>query len=125
MSKSKNGRYVAENSALAKLSNVRVSPRKLNLVAQLIRGKNIMDAMNALKFCEKRISKDVKQLLNSAVANAENNHNLDVDRLIVTEASVGNSMTLRRIDIKGRSRRGIIRKPYANMRLVVSEVEAV
>ena len=124
MSKSKNPRRVDDKSAIARLRMIKGSHRKLNLVAQLIRNKPVFQALDALRFCEKRIADDVKKLLDSAVANAENNHGLDIDNLIVTEATVGREMIMKRIDIKGRSRRGIIKKPFSNMRVVVSEVGA-
>ena len=123
MSKRKNERRVGEGSAIARLNMLKASPRKLNLIAGLIRDKHVYDALNALEFCEKRASKAVRELLNSCIANAENNHGLDVDSLYVTEASVGRDKALRRLDIKGRSRRGIINKPFSNMRIVVTELE--
>ena len=124
MAHKKNPRRVDENSAIARLSMLKTSPRKLNLVAQMIRNKNVFDAISALKFCEKRIAHEVRKLLDSAIANAENNHGLDIDNLVVSEATVGREMIMKRIDIKGRSRRGVIKKPFSNMRIVVSQVGA-
>ena len=96
MGKDKNPRRVAENEAMAKLRMLRTSPQKLNLVAAMIRGKKVDRAMNDLTFSKKRIAIDVRKCLQSAIANAENNHNLDVDELIVAEAYVGKNLTLKR-----------------------------
>jgi large subunit ribosomal protein L22 len=102
-----------------------VSPRKLNLVAQMIRGMAAEDALVALSFSRKRISNDVKKALSSAIANAENNHQLDVDRLIVAEASVGKQMMIKRIRARARGRAARVEKPFSNLTIVVREVEEV
>ena len=96
MSKDKNPRRVADNEAMAKLRMLRTSPQKLNLVAALIRGKKVEKALQDLTFSKKRISDDVKKCLQSAIANAENNHNLDVDALVVAEAYVGKNLIMKR-----------------------------
>jgi large subunit ribosomal protein L22 len=101
-----------------------VSPRKLNLVAQLIRGKKVDMALADLQFSNKRIAKDVKKCLESAIANAENNHDLDVDDLIVAEAHVGKALVIKRYTPRGRGRMGKIMKPFANLTIVVRQVEA-
>lgn len=105
MGKQSNERRLKENEAQAVLRNVRISPQKLNLVAQMIRGSKVEDALNSLAFSRKRIAKDVKKTLESAVANAENNHQLDVDQLIVAEASVGKAMVMKRFRPRARGRR--------------------
>jgi large subunit ribosomal protein L22 len=107
--------------AMARL--LRTSPRKLNLVAQLIRGLKADQALNQLTFSRRRIAKDVKKVLMSAIANAENNHDLDVDRLVVAEASVGKSLVLKRFRARARGRVGRIEKPYSRLRIVVEERE--
>lgn len=122
MSKSKTPRRLPDHSACANLRMLRVSPQKLNLVAGMIRGKSVGLAINELTFSPKRIAQDVKKTLMSAIANAENNHQLDVDRLVVSEAVVGQALVMKRLDIKGRSRMGRIRKPFSHLRIVVSEV---
>ena len=121
MSKSANMRREAENEARAVLRTVRVSPRKLDLVAATIRGKKASSAMNELSFSKKRIAQDVRKALNSAIANAENNHNLDVDRLIVAEASVGKSLVMKRFHTRGRGRAAGIVKPFSHLTIVVRE----
>ena len=123
MSKPKAPRREADNEAKAVLRTVRVSPRKLDLVAASIRGKKAASAVNELTFSKKRIAQDVKKALNSAIANAENNHNLDVDRLIVAEASVGKGLVMKRWRPKARGRVGRVRKPYSNLSIVVREQE--
>ena len=100
---------------------MRVSPRKLDLVAATIRGKKAASAVNELTFSKKRIAQDVKKALNSAIANAENNHNLDVDRLIVAEASVGKSLVMKRFQTRGRGRAAGIIKPFSHLTIVVEE----
>lgn len=125
MSKDKNPRRVADNEAMAKTRMLRTSPQKLNLVAQLIRGKKVDKALTDLTFSKKRISGDVKKCLQSAIANAENNHNLDVDELIVAEAWVGKNMTMRRGRPRARGRFGKILKPFAEVTILVRQVEAV
>ncbi len=103
---------------------LRVSPQKLNLVAQLIRGKKVASALADLEFSRKRIARDVKKCLESAIANAENNHDLDVDELVVAEAFVGKAIVIKRFTPRGRGRMGRIFKPFANLTIVVREVEA-
>lgn len=125
MSKKPNAPRVAENEARAFVKHLRVSPRKLNLVAQMIRGMAAEDALVALSFSRKRISNDVKKALSSAIANAENNHQLDVDRLIVAEASVGKQMIIKRIRARARGRAARVEKPFSNLTIVVREVEEV
>jgi len=125
MSKKPNAPRVAENEARAFVKHLRVSPRKLNLVARMIRGMAAEDALVALSFSRKRISNDVKKALSSAIANAENNHQLDVDRLIVAEASVGKQMMIKRIRARARGRAARVEKPFSNLTIVVREVEEV
>ena len=102
--------------------NIRVSPRKLNLVAQQIRGKKVDRALNVLNFSQKRIASTVKKVLQSAIANAENNHDLDVDELVVAEAFVGKALVLKRFHPRGRGRMGKILKPFSNLTIVVRQV---
>ncbi|TYB88519.1 50S ribosomal protein L22 [Oceaniovalibus sp. ACAM 378] len=123
MSKEKNPRRVADNEALAKVRMLRTSPQKLNLVAALIRGKKVEKALSDLTFSKKRISDDVKKCLQSAIANAENNHNLDVDELIVAEAWVGKNLTMKRGRPRARGRYGKIVKPFAELTIKVRQVE--
>ena len=123
MSKDKNPRRVADNEARAKLRMLKTSPQKLNLVAGLIRGKKVERALTDLTFSKKRIAQDVKKCLQSAIANAENNHNLDVDELIVAEAYVGKNLTMKRGRPRARGRFGKIMKPFAEITVVVREVE--
>ncbi|MGH6817702.1 MAG: 50S ribosomal protein L22 [Methylovirgula sp.] len=124
MGKTKNPRQLKDNEAKAVCRMLRVSPQKLNLVAQLIRGKKVDKALADLEFSRKRIAVDVKKTLESAIANAENNHSLDVDDLIVAEAYVGNALVLKRFSARARGRAGRIHKPFANLTIVVREVEA-
>ena len=123
MGKKSAPRRLADNEANAELRMVRISPQKLNLVAGLIRGLKVEKALANLTFSKKRIANDVKKLLESAVANAENNHGLDVDNLIVAEASVGKAMVMKRFRARARGRGAKILKPFSNMRIVVREVE--
>ncbi len=123
MSQDKNPRRVADNEAMAKLRMLRTSPQKLNLVAGLIRGKKVEQALTDLTFSKKRISDDVKKCLQSAIANAENNHNLDVDELIVAEAYVGKNLTMKRGRPRARGRFGKIIKPFAEITIKVRQVE--
>ena len=123
MGKDKNPRRVADNEAMAKLRMLRTSPQKLNLVAQLIRGKKVAKALADLTFSQKRIAVDVKKCLQSAIANAENNHNLDVDELVVAEAYVGKNMVMKRGRPRGRGRFGRIVKPFAELTITVRQVE--
>jgi len=123
MGKEKNLRRVADNEAMAKLKMLKTSPQKLNLVAQLIRGKKVGKALSDLTFSKKRISDDVKKCLQSAVANAENNHNLDVDELIVAEAYVGKNITLKRGRPRARGRFGKLLKPFSELTIKVRQTE--
>ncbi len=123
MSKGKNPRRVADNEAMAKTKMLRTSPQKLNLVAQLIRGQKVEKALTDLTFSKKRIAGDVKKCLQSAIANAENNHNLDVDELVVAEAWVGKNLTLKRGRPRARGRFGKILKPFAELTILVRQVE--
>lgn len=119
MSKSKNTRRVADNEAMAVNKMLRTSPQKLNLVAQMIRNKPVEKALADLTFSKKRISADVKKTLQSAIANAENNHGLDVDELIVAEAYVGKNLTMKRGRPRARGRYGKILKPFAQLTILV------
>ena len=119
MSKSKNTRRVADNEAMAVNKMLRTSPQKLNLVAQMIRNKPVEKALADLTFSKKRISADVKKTLQSAIANAENNHGLDVDDLIVAEAYVGKNLTMTRGRPRARGRYGKILKPFAQLTILV------
>ena len=123
MGKPKHERDLTEHQALAMARLLRTSPRKLNLLAQLIRGRKANDALNQLTFSRRGIAGDVKKVLMSAIANAENNHELDVDRLVVSEASVGKSMVMKRFRARARGRAGRIEKPFARLRIVVEERE--
>ncbi|WP_108261198.1 50S ribosomal protein L22 [Mangrovicoccus ximenensis] len=123
MGKEKNPRRVAENEAMAKVRMLRTSPQKLNLVAQLIRGKKVEKALADLTFSEKRIAADVKKCLQSAIANAENNHNLDVDELVVAEAFVGKNLVMKRGRPRARGRYGKIMKPFSELTIKVRQVE--
>jgi large subunit ribosomal protein L22 len=123
MSKDKNPRRVADNEAMAKLRMLRTSPQKLNLVAGMIRGKKVEQALTDLTFSKKRISDDVKKCLQSAIANAENNHNLDVDELVVAEAYVGKNLIMKRGRPRARGRFGKIIKPFAEITILVRQVE--
>ena len=124
MAKPSNPRRQAENEAKATVRMLRVSPQKLNLVAQLIRGKKVSTALADLEFSNKRISVEVKKALESAIANAENNHDLDVDDLIVAQAWVGKDMVLKRFSPRARGRAGRIEKPFSNITIIVREVAA-
>lgn len=123
MGQGKNPRRVAENEALAKLRMLRTSPQKLNLVAAMIRGKPVARALSDLAFCKRRIAVDVKKCLQSAIANAENNHNLDVDELVVKEAYVGKNLTLSRARPRARGRSYRIRKPFSELTVKVAQPE--
>ena len=123
MGKKKRERDLPENEAKAVARMLRVSPQKLNLVAQLIRGKKVAKALADLEFSRKRIARDVRKCLESAIANAENNHELDVDELVVAEAHVGKAIVIKRFHPRGRGRMGRIFKPFANLTIVVREVE--
>ena len=123
MSKPQAPRRVGDKEALAVNTNIRGSAQKLNLVAGLIRGKKVEDALNILSFSTKAMAVDARKVLASAIANAENNHNLDVDSLVVSEASVGKSITMKRFHTRGRGKSTRILKPFSRLRIVVREVE--
>ena len=123
MGKEKNPRRVAENEAMAKARMLRTSPQKLNLVAAMIRGKKVERALADLTFSKKRIAGDVRKCLQSAIANAENNHGLDVDDLIVAEAWVGKNLVLKRGHPRARGRFGRIVKPFSELTIKVRQVE--
>jgi len=123
MGKDKNPRRVADNEAMAKTRMLRTSPQKLNLVAAMIRGKKVENALSDLAFSKRRIAGDVKKCLQSAIANAENNHNLDVDELVVAEAFVGKNLTLKRGRPRARGRFGRIIKPFSELTIKVRQVE--
>lgn len=122
MGKSKTLRQLGENEARAVTRMIRVSPQKLNLVAALIRGKKVNKALADLTFSRKRIAETVKKTLDSAIANAENNHNLDIDSLVVAEAYVGKAMVMKRFHVRGRGKSSRILRPYSHLTIVVREV---
>ena len=123
MGKQATPRALPENEAKAVARMLRVSPQKLNLVAQMIRGKKVDTALAELQFSRKRISTEVKKCLESAIANAENNHDLDVDDLVVSQAYVGKALVLKRFHARARGRGARILKPFANLTIVVREVQ--
>ncbi len=123
MGKPKNERRLADNQAQAVVRNLRVSPQKLNLVAQSIRGKKVETALADLRFSRKRIAVDVRKALESAIANAENNHDLDVDQLIVDQAFVGKTFVMKRWRPRARGRTGKILKPFSMLTIIVKEIE--
>ncbi len=122
MGKPSHPRVLKENEAKAITRNIRVSPQKLNLVAQLIRGKRASVALNDLEFSRKRIALDVKKTLMSAIANAENNHSLDVDSLVVKEAFVGKAMVMKRFHARARGKGSRIEKFFSHLTIIVHEV---
>ena len=124
MGKAAAPRALADNEAKAVLRMIRVSPQKLNLVAGLIRGKKVSRALADLEFSRKRIAKDVRKCLESAIANAENNHDLDVDDLVVSQAFVGKALVMKRFHARARGRAGRVEKPFSNLTIIVREVEA-
>ena len=124
MSKTKTPRALKDNEAKCVARMLRVSPQKLNLLAQLIRGKKVDRALADLEFSRKRISVEVRKALQSAIANAENNHSLDVDDLVVAEAYVGKALIMKRFSPRARGRAGRIEKPFSNITIVVREVQA-
>jgi large subunit ribosomal protein L22 len=124
MGKKTRARDLAENEAKAVARNIRVSPQKLNLVAALIRGKKVGAALADLQFSRKRIAGDVRKCLESAIANAENNHDLDVDDLMVAHAYVGKALVMKRFHARARGRAGRVQKPFSHLTIVVREVEA-
>ena len=123
MGKPHRERTLAENEARAVARLIRVSPQKLNLLAQLIRGKKVDKALADLTFSRKRVARDVKKTLESAIANAENNHDLDVDALVVSEAYVGKNLVMKRMKARARGRAGRIEKPFAQITVVVRQIE--
>src|SRR5687767_268830 len=123
MGKAAQPRRLADNEASAHSWAIRISPRKLNLVAQFIRGKRAELALADLTFSKRRIAGEVKKVLQSAIANAENNHQLDVDRLVVAEATVGRSFSMRRFHARGRGRSSKVMKPFSNLTIIVRERE--
>jgi large subunit ribosomal protein L22 len=123
MGKAKTERRLDDTEAKAYVKSIRVSPQKLNLVAQSIRGKSAEAALASLTFSNRRIAVDVRKALQSAIANAENNHQLDVDRLYVKEATVGKTMVLKRFRARARGRIGRIEKPFSNLTVIVRERE--
>lgn len=124
MGKASRQRALADNEARAVTRNLRVSPRKLNEVASIIRGKKVETALADLTFSRRRIAADVKKTLESAIANAENNHDLDVDDLVVAEAHVGKALVMKRFTPRGRGRMGRIFKPFSHLTIVVRQVES-
>src|SRR4249919_693083 len=124
MGKRARERALAETEAKAVARMLRVSPQKLNLVAGLIRGKKVASALADLEFSQKRIARDVRKCLESAIANAENNHDLDVDDLVVSQAFVGKALVMKRFHARARGRAGRVEKPFSNLTIIVREVEA-
>ena len=124
MGKAKRERDLSDSEAKAVTKNLRVSPQKLNLLAQMIRGKKVDTALADLEFSRKRIAKDVRKCVISAVANAENNHSLDVNDLVVAQAHVGKNMVMRRFHARGRGKMSPIEKPFSQLTVVVKEVRA-
>ena len=125
MSKPKHERSLAETEAQAVTRNIRVSPRKLNLAAGLIRGRRAQDAVATLTFSKRRISDTVKKTLESAIANAENNHSLDVDKLVVARAEVGRSIVMKRFQARGRGKAARVEKWFSHLKIVVAEQQPV
>jgi large subunit ribosomal protein L22 len=123
MGKEKNKRREQDNEAKVVLRNIRVSPQKLNLVAQMIRNQSASKALSILQFSKRRISNDVEQALRSAIANAENNHSLDIDKLVVKEAYVGKGVVMKRFVARARGRGAKIIKPYSHLTILLSEQE--
>jgi large subunit ribosomal protein L22 len=122
MGKSAHERSLPDNEAKAVTRMIRISPQKLNLVAQMIRGKKVASALADLEFSRKRIAVDVRKCLESAIANAENNHDLDVDELVVAEAHVGKALVIKRFNSRGRGRMGRILKPFSHLTIIVRQV---
>jgi len=123
MGQSANKRRANDSEALASARYIRTSPRKLNLVAQMIRGKNAGRALTDLEFCPRRVANEVRKVLQAAIANAENNHGLDVDRLYVAEATVGKTMKMRRFHARARGRAAPVEKFFSNLTVIVRERE--
>jgi large subunit ribosomal protein L22 len=124
MAQSQNPRRLTDDAAMAKARMLRTSPQKLNLVAQSIRGMHVERALSELEFSRKRIAKEVKKVLESAIANAENNHDLDIDSLVVDQAFVGKNLVMKRFKPRARGRMGKILKPFAEITIIVREQEA-
>jgi large subunit ribosomal protein L22 len=124
MSKKAHPRALPDNEAQAVARMLRISPQKLNLLAQLIRGKKVHIALADLEFSRKRIAHEVRKCLESAIANAENNHDLDVDDLVVARAHVGKGLVIKRFHARGRGRAGTVLKPFSHLTIVVRQVEA-
>src|ERR1700754_470963 len=124
MGKRARERDLPDNEAKAVAKMLRISPQKLNLVAGLIRGKKVASALADLEFSRKRIAKEVHKCLESAIANAENNHDLDVDDLVVAQAHVGKGLVIKRFHARGRGRAGKILKPFSHLTIIVRQVEA-
>ena len=122
MGKASTPRALADTEAKAVMRNIRISPQKLNLVAQLIRGKKVATALADLEFSQKRIADDVKKTLESAIANAENNHSLDVDDLVVAQAFVGKALVMKRFAARARGRGTRIEKPFSHLTIIVRQV---
>ncbi len=125
MGKAASERRLADNEAMAIARSLRTGPRKLNLVAESIRGMAVEKAFVELAFSKRRIAKEVRKVLQSAVANAENNHQLDIDRLYISEATVGRALVMKRWRARARGRAASIQKPFSNLRIVVREREEV
>lgn len=123
MGKPSRERVLPDNEAKAVARNLRISPQKLNLVAGLIRGKPVEQALADLEFSRKRISEDVRKCLMSAIANAENNHQLSIDQLVVAEAYVGKNLVMRRFHARGRGRSSMVQKPFSQITVIVREVD--
>lgn len=123
MGKQKTQRRIGDSSAKAVASTIRTSARKLNVVAASIRGMKVAEAVTALDYTKRRVAKDVKRVLQAAVANAENNHSLDVDKLVVTEASVGRAFVMKRWMARGRGKSSGVEKPFSNLTVIVTEKE--
>ena len=123
MGKAATPRALPDNEAKAVARMLRVSPQKLNLLAQLIRGKKVATALADLEFSRKRVARDVRKCLESAIANAENNHGLDTDALVVAEAYVGKSLVMKRFMARGRGKSARVEKPFSNLTIVVRQVE--
>ena len=121
MGQSANPRRLSDTEALASAKMIRTSARKLNIVAQMIRGKTASAALASLVFCERRVAHEVKKVLQAAIANAENNHQLDVDRLFVSQATVGRALVMKRFHTRGRGRSARVEKPFSNLTVIVSE----
>jgi large subunit ribosomal protein L22 len=124
MGKSATPRALADTEAKAVARNIRISPQKLNLVAQMIRGKKVAAALADLEFSRKRIAGDVRKTLESAIANAENNHSLDVDDLVVAQAFVGKALVMKRFSPRGRGRANRIEKPFSHLTIIVRQVDS-